>query len=186
MADEETTIVSGRALLFEAAGQWWSIRQPTCEERDDARAVQRIQAAIWGSRPDVQALADLPPTAGEQASFAAAIAQTEVLLSQVESEPQKKALRERSLILRRRADDWTRADEETAARATLARDRWLTARLLVDEHDKPVCDPNRPDFAAQWEALPDAVRDAARPLIWEALRLAEDARFFSATRSASG
>jgi ABC-type nitrate/sulfonate/bicarbonate transport system ATPase subunit len=90
---------------------------------------------------------------------------------------EKDALLDRIAALQRTLDKRSLADELAGERALLARDRYLTQRLLQDEHGKPALDLRGPDFAQQWERLPLRVKDAARPAVWTVLGQVRQAPF---------
>lgn len=185
---EGEIIVNAWPLRFSAAGREWAVRQPRCEERDDARAIYRMYEALWGGRPEIQALADMKPTDEELQAIEGAIDAARKLLERVEHPAHKAALKQRIVALQRQRKTWNRAQEIVAERAALARDRWLTLRLLMEPDGRggfqPVFDPSNPADAEKWESFDDVIREAARPAIWQALRFVEDGRFFSGTRSA--
>ena len=81
------------------------------------------------------------------------------------------------MLCHRLLDSRTLADEIANERAILARDRWLTIHLLCDEHGRQLFDPDNVQSVAAWEKVPIRVKDAARPLVWEVLRLVVDAPF---------
>lgn len=188
MAGETEMISNAWPIRFSAGGQAWAVRQPTCEERDDARSIYRLYEALWAARPEVQALIAVKPSAEELTVFDNTITAAQELLAQAEHPAAQAALQRRIVALQRQKQTWTRAQELTAERAALARDRWLTIRLLLEPTAaggwRPVFDPQDPADAEKWEAFDETVRDAARPALWAALRLVEDGRFFSAPRSA--
>lgn len=190
MAGEAEQIAGAWPLRFGVGGQEWAVRQPRCEERDDARAVYRAYEALWRGKPEVKALVELRASDEEVAVFDGALQAAQDMLARAEHPAHRDALKRRIAQLERQKQTWTRADEVVAERAALARDRWLTIRLLLEPDGtggwRQVFDPANPADAAKWEAFDDGVRDAARPALWAALRLAEDARFFSVTRSAPG
>ena len=68
------------------------------------------------------------------------------------------------------------ADEIAEERGILARDRWLTLRLLCDESGKPVVPPGKV-AKDSWALLPLRVRNEARPLIWTILSIVNDLPF---------
>lgn len=190
MAGEGELIVNAWPLRFRAGGQEWAVRQPLCEERDDARAIYRMYEALWTARPEIQLLADVKPSEDELTVIDRTIENAQELLAAAEHPAHKDALKRRIVALKRQRKSWNRAKEIVAERAALARDRWLTLRLLMEPTEaggwRQMFDPQDPADAAKWETLDDTVREAARPAIWQALRLVEDGHFFSATRSAPG
>jgi len=169
-------VLSGAPLPFAVGGQRFYIRQPYDHEIDDARAVQKAYELLWRSRPEVRALEDVPADAAELAGFDRAIAAAKDLLKAAEG-PAAEALKRRISALKRRREAWSAADQVATDRGLLARDRWLLPRLLLNQDGDPVADPQAPEFADVWQRVPLAVKDGARPGIWQALRLVEDVRF---------
>jgi hypothetical protein len=91
--------------------------------------------------------------------------------------PEKEGLADRLAALQRAIEKRSLADEMAGDRALLARDRYLTQRLLCDEHGKQALNPRAVDFPEQWERLPLKVKNAARPAIWTALGQVRQAPF---------
>lgn len=175
-----TDLATGAPLPFMAAGQTYQIRQPSPEEYDDARAVQQAYLRLWHARPEVQAIQDLPPSPQEVATYerAAQQAADQAALAEPGSLKQR-AMQDRAAFYRATLAHWTAADEVAGDRALLARDRWLTMRLLQTERGQPVLNLRAPaaEVERAWAALPLEVKDAARPVIWRALAGVEAAPF---------
>ena len=176
---EETLaeVMDARPLVFYAAGEQFSIRQPTTEEYDDALGIQNLVLRRTLAMPEVRALADQPCSAAEALTYKAMIAAAEKRFEELEDGFAKDAAAAEVSRLERALERRTLADEIAGDRAVLARDRWLTMRLLCDKDGKPVFDTNAADVKARWEALPLSVKEAARPAIWQALALVRSAPF---------
>jgi len=164
-------ILAGKSIPFTVDGKVYRIRPPTTEEYDDAIMVQSMVYRRWMSQPEVQGLANQPPSTAHRQIFEELIQELE---EQLEALPEDELGRRRVLSLRLRRlrqelHDRNLAEEVAVERATLARDRWLCARLLCDENGDPVFDTTSEEFAVAWEQLPMGVKDAARPVIWRVL-----------------
>lgn len=61
--------------------------------------------------------------------------------------------------------------------ARLRRDRFLSVRLLCDESGRQMFDGDTPEGIAAWDALPMAVKEAARPVIWRMLEVVKQLPF---------
>lgn len=174
-------ILAANSLPFTVDGRVYRIRPPTTEEYDDAVAVQAMVYRRWLSQPEVQDLASRPPSAEHRRVFEELIKEVEEQLDALPDDDlgRRRVLSLRLRRLRQELQDRTLAEEIAVERATLARDRWLCARLLCDEDGEPLLDPASEDFALQWERLPMEVKDAARPVIWRMLAQVATAPFGS-------
>lgn len=171
-------ILDGKGVPFVVDGTTFLIRPPTTEEYDDAIAMERLMSRRWLSDPALAPMKDEPCTDDERRTYQAMIAAAERQFNEAEDgSPEKEALADRLGALQRTIEKRTLADELAGERALLARDRYLTQRLLCDEHGRQVFNLRAADFAAQWEALPLRVKNAARPAIWTALGQVRQAPF---------
>lgn len=182
MVDQYTlTDAVGNPLLpLDVEDKHYFIRQPAPEEYDDASNLQTFTYRKTLTLPHIQDVADTPCSAGERALFERIIADTQARFDALDPETQgaqKQALAEELARLQMTLDGRTLAQETAWDQAILARDRWLTMRLLCDEHGKPYFDTRAKDFPAKWAKLPLKVKDAARPVIWHAWALVSEAPF---------
>lgn len=172
------TIANGTPLQFEADGKTFQLRQPRTEEYDDALALEGLVRRRMLAMPELQPLKDKPCSDMERMTIERLIEMATAELD--EAEPgslHATTLGERLGLYHRLLDSRTLADEIANERAILARDRWLTIHLLCDEHGRQLFDPDNVQSVAAWEKVPIRVKDAARPLVWEVLRLVVDAPF---------
>lgn len=178
---QETTlaeILDGKGVPFTVDGATFLVRPPTTEEYDDAIAMERLMRRRWLGDPALQAMKDEPCSQQERDLYEAMIKDADKRFRETEDgSPEKDALLDRIAALQRTLEKRTLADELAGERALLARDRYLTQRLLQDEHGKPALDLRAPDFAQQWERLPLRVKDAARPAVWTVLGQVRQAPF---------
>lgn len=172
------TIANGTPLQFEADGKVFQFRQPRTEEYDDALALEGLVRRRVMAMPELQSLKEKPCSDMERMTIERLIEMATAELD--EAEPgslHATTLGERLGLYRRLLDNRTLADEIANERAILARDRWLTIHLLCDEHGRQLFDPDDVQSMAAWEKVPIRIKDAARPLVWEVLRLVVDAPF---------
>lgn len=177
-----TEILDGKGLTFVVDGVTFRVRPPTTEEYDDAQHLQTTVRKRLLATPEIAELRNLPASEDAQNVMRAAIAATEAELETADADAAH-ALTGRLAAYRRLLEERTLADEIVDERAALARDRWLTLRLLQDEAGKPLLSKGD---KAEWERLPLRVKEAARPLIWVLLRMIDDAPFDSARLHGSG
>ncbi len=171
-------ILDGKGAPFTVDGATFLVRPPTTEEYDDAIAMERLMRRRWLADPALQAMKDEPCSQQEREMYESMIKDADKRFREAEDgSAEKDALLDRIASLQRTLDKRTLADELAGERALLARDRYLTQRLLQDEHGKPVLDLRAADFAQQWERLPLRVKDGARPAIWTVLGQVRQAPF---------
>jgi len=176
------TDLFGRSLLFfDVDGQTFAIRQPTPEEYDDAEHMRELAYKKALTRPEIQELRNQPCSDEERAAFESVIAQSEARFRELaDDHPAKQQLAEEIAQLRQTLERRTLAEELAWNRGILARDRYLTGRLLCHADGTPYF--NQRDekvFQEQWRALPIKIKDAARVKIWQALALVREAPFSS-------
>lgn len=181
-ADDERAslvdVLDGKAVPFSVDGTTFLIRQPTTEEYDDAIALQNLVIRKTLALPEVRALKDVPCSDAERLTYEAMIAAADMRFHEAEDGSlEKDALAEQIARLQRTIANRTLADETASERGVLARDRWLTMRLLCDEHGKPLFDTASPHVGAAWEALPMRIKNEARPAVWRVLGMVRDAPF---------
>ena len=170
-------MLDGHGLSFEIGGKTFWVRPPTPEEYDDALHLQSVVRKRILAAPEIVELRSLPASAEGQETLLGALADTEQALQEVESDnPEREMLTRRLAALRRLQETRTLADEVADERAILARDRWLTLRLLTDDAGQPVVLPTKVSKDS-WAILPLQVRNGARPLIWALLRMIEELPF---------
>ena len=172
-----TTVMDGAGVPFDAAGEQFTIRQPTTEEYDDALAIQNLVLRRTLALPELAELKLLPCSDEERASYEALIAAAELQFAEAPEGRQKEELVAEIARLEQALEKRTLADEIAGRRATTARDRWLTMRLLCDKDGRPVFDTKAADIGERWEALPMVVKDAARPAVWAVLAWVRTAPF---------
>ncbi|HNU04161.1 MAG TPA: hypothetical protein PKL67_08400 [Anaerolineae bacterium] len=184
MSDEQRGQVSdalaGKGTPFEVDGVSFLIRPPTTEEYDDAEALGKLVRLRTLRLPFIAEVASEPCTDQERAIYESMIAAAEERFQQAEDgSAVKDALARRIADLQRQIDRRTLADEMADERATLARDRWLCMRLLCDDQGRQAVPlDSKPAVAeALWEAIPIAVKNQARPAIWNEVRKVREAPF---------
>jgi hypothetical protein len=171
-------VMGAQPVPFDVEGESFLIRHPSTEEYDDAISLLRLVQRRSMALPQVAELRDTPCSDFERASYEALIAASEREFEEAEEgTPKKRAMADEVARLQNDLDKRTLADEISAERGVLARDRWLCARLLCDADGKPVFECNAKSFPEKWERLPMSVKDAARPAIWSVLGAVRRAPF---------
>lgn len=171
-------VLDGKAVPFSVDGATFLVRQPTTEEYDDAIALQNLVIRRTLAMPEVKALKDTPCSDAERLTYEAMIEATNIRFHEAEDNSlEKDALLEQITRLQRTLENRTLADETASERGVLARDRWLTMRLLCDEDGRQLFDTTKPDVGDAWEALPLRVKNEARPAVWRVLGMVRDAPF---------
>jgi hypothetical protein len=177
-ANSLADILDGKGVPFVVDGATFLIRPPTTEEYDDAIAMERLMQKRWLSDPALASLKDEPCSDEERRTYQVMIDAAERQFTEAaDGSQEKQNLAERLASLQRTIEKRTLAEELAGDRALLARDRYLTQRLLCDEHGKQILNPRAADFPEQWEGLPLKVKNAARPAIWTALGQVRQAPF---------
>ena len=180
MADNELTladVMDGGPIPFWVDSQQFFIRQPTTEEYDDALTVQTITRKRLLALPEFAEMKDTPCSDAERAVFLSMIEAAETAFETTEDEAARDAMAERIASLQRQLENRTLADEMATDRAMLARDRFLCQRLLCGADGKPLLNPKARNFSEKWELVPLSVKDAARPAIWTAVAMVQQAPF---------
>lgn len=180
--DEDTTrlvdVMDGKGVPFSVDGAAFLIRQPTTEEYDDALALQNLVIRRTLAQPEIKELRDVPCSDAERLTYEAMIAAANIRFHEAEDGSlEKDALAEQITRLQRTMESRTLADETASERGVLARDRWLTMRLICDEDGKPLFDTTDPKVGDAWERLPMKVKNEARPAVWRVLGMVRDAPF---------
>ena len=173
-----TAVMDGKGAPFEAAGETFIIRQPTTEEYDDALAIQNLVLRRTLALPEMAELKSCRAATMNGRRIRLMIAATELEFADGAGGPAEgraRSKRSPAWSGRWRSGRWRMRSRRD--RAILARDRWLTMRLLCDAEGRPVFDTKAPDVGARWEALPLAVKEAARPAVWAMLALVRTAPF---------
>lgn len=172
--------LAGKGTPFEVGGSSFLIRPPTTEEYDDAEALGKLVRLRTLRLPFVAEAASEPCTDQEKAVYQGMIDAAEERFRLAEDgSAAKDALARRIADLQRQIERRTLADELAEERATLARDRWLCLRLLCDPEGRQAIPlTGKPaDIEAAWEATSLAVKNRARPAIWNELRKVREAPF---------
>jgi hypothetical protein len=172
-------LLSGPGLPLEIGQRTLYVRAPTPEEYDDAMSLQAAVRKRMLATPEIAEMRDLPASNDAAALVREAITYTEAELAEAETNAEAarvEVLKARLDGLRGMNDNRSLADEIAEERGILARDRWLTLRLLNDENGKPVVPPNKVTRDS-WALLPLRVRNEARPLIWTILSAVNDLPF---------
>lgn len=171
-------VLDGKGTPFTVDGATFLIRPPTTEEYDDAMAMERLVQKRWLADPALAPMKAEPCSDEERRVYQRMIDATERQFYEAEDGTAlKDNLADRLASLQSALEGRTLAEELAGERSLLARDRYLTQRLLCDEKGKPVFDLRAPDFPERWEALPLRVKNAARPAIWVALGQVRQAPF---------
>lgn len=175
-------VAEGLLLWFETphAGtedgqpQRWYLRPPNTEQIDEARYVERVTAAVMRARPEMERLAQLPPSDGEMLAYKLAITRWEqTFQEQEDNTTQKERAADMLAYLQQAMEKRTRADEEAGDRAIEARDRYLTFACLAREDGKRVFRGDDAGASEGWEALDFRVKEAARPHVRRLLKVLE-------------
>jgi len=178
--DSVLNALDGKPIWFPVNGRRWGVRQLTTEEYDQAVHIQNIALKRALAAPEVQDLKNLPPSDDEKATFAALVgALTQRIKDAEQGSPEQRTLLARLARLQKMAAARTLADEVAAEYALVARDRWLTMRLLLRADGTPVFDLTDPQLGAKWNRLGGRVKDAARSAVWEAVAVYENLPFDS-------
>lgn len=154
------------------------LRPPSTEQIDEARYVERVTAVVMRARPEMERLAQLPPSPAHQAMYALAVKEWEKRFNEQEDgTSQKERAADTLAYLQRAQAERTRADEEAETRALLARDRYLVFACLCDEQGRRLFRGEDPNASEAWEALSPRVKDAARAPAQQLLRALETLPF---------
>lgn len=181
-ADDERAslvdVLDGKAVPFSVDGTTFLIRQPTTDEYDECIALQNLTIRRIMALPEIQDLRRVPCSDAERLTYEAMIHAADMRFKEAEEGSlEKDTIAEQIVRLQRTLDNRTLADETASERGVLARDRWLTMRLICDEDGKPLFDTTKPSVADAWERLPLRVKEAARPAVWRVLGMVRDAPF---------
>lgn len=180
-ADSVTNALEDKPIWFtDRKGRRWGIRQLTTEEYDQAVHIQNIALKRSLAAPEVQDLKGLPPSDDEKATFAALVgALTQRIKEAEQGSPEQRTLLARLGRLQKMTAARTLADEVAAEYALVARDRWLTMRLLLRADGTPAFDTTDPKLSVKWNRLAGQVKDVARSAVWEAVAVYENLPFDS-------
>lgn len=173
---ELSDILLGPGLPFDVDGKTFYVRAPSPEEYDDAMSLQAAVRKRALATPEIAVMRELPASDEAARMIKEAIAETEQEIADTDDEEKTGVLKRRLDGLREVSAKRNLADEVAEERAILARDRWLTLRLLCDENSKPVVPPGKVTRDS-WALLPLQVRNAARPAIWIVLGMINDLPF---------
>jgi hypothetical protein len=173
-----TSVLDGEGTPFEVDGVSLLIRPPTPEEYDDAMNIQALAYRKALALPEIRDLGDEPCSDAERESYEAMIASAEAEFKEAEDgSDRKREAAEMSARLKRALERRTLAEELASDRSTLARDRYLTSRLLCDRTGRKILDPKAKNYVEQWAAIPPRVKDAARSAVWTELGKVRTAPF---------
>lgn len=159
--------LAGKGIPFEFDGAAFFIRQPTTSEYDDAMLLyERAHGSYLMSEIGRE-------DAGTPSVTALRIAET--MDAQAETASFVDALKLRDDAKRMR--ELTLAEQLARQYAALARDRWLTARLLCGPDGQAMFDTRTPDGVRRFDLCPLRLKDAARPYIWQMLEVVQTLPF---------
>jgi hypothetical protein len=177
-----TDIMAGAPVPFTVDGTGYQVRQPTGEEYDDANYLYSRAYAKAMADPDIKTLKSEPCSDGERALYATLADLAEQLGKAAPADSAERGSRLADAArLRQLVQTRTAAEELAHDRALLVKERWLCVHLLLDEHGRPLFDPQQPGEMARWQHYSLRVKEAARPAIRRVLRMVEEAPFASAT-----
>lgn len=170
-------IMDGKGIPFEVSGRRFFIRQPTTEEYDDAANLQNLVVRKALATPEIAELKSVPPSDDELEQYDRMIKAAEAGFKESEIDGDRQRYADRAAQLRRVLEKRTLADEIAEGQGILARDRWLTARLLCDVDGKPIFDTTSKGFKQKWDRLSMEVKNSARPVVWAMLGLVQTLPF---------
>lgn len=172
MTDHLSEWLHGKGIPFQVDGVAFSIRQPTTEEYDDAISLAQLtKVAVELSDQMADVRGKPVPDLERLADELERMAQDETNL------PKQLDYMDRAKRLRA----WTVDQYLAQQRAVLARDRWLTARLLCNAEGEQMFDTTTAAGVAAWERLPLRVKNAAMPHVRTMLGVIEELPFVSET-----
>lgn len=173
--------LQGEPVWFDVDGVRWGIRHPSTEEYDDAVNIQNIVRRRVLLAPEVQELRGQPCSDDERETFEALIRATQDRIKGLaHGSLEQRNLLARLARLQKMLAERTLADEIADERALVARDRYLTMRLLVDEHGQQVFDIYDPKVKMAWDRFPMKVKNAARSAVWLVMQIIENIPLASA------
>lgn len=180
-SDVITRALQGEPIWFDVDGTRWGIRHPSTEEYDDAVNIQNIVRRRTLLAYEVQELHGQPCSDDERATFEALIRATQDRIkSSAHGSLEQRNLLARLARLQKMLAERTLADEIADERALVARDRYLTMRLLVDEHGQQVFNIYDPSVKVAWDKFPMKVKNAARSAVWLVMQIIENIPLASA------
>lgn len=156
----------GKGVAFEVDGARFVIRQPMTEEYDDALSI--YETVLQSFQTSLKELSEVPV-----ADLQALADMLETELASEESVPKIVRLQEQIESLR----SWSVQQYVAHRRALRSRNRFLTQRLLCDEHGNQIITGTDEEQMILWEALPMSVKDAAIPAIEEVMEAVNEAPF---------
>ena len=174
-----TDVMSGKPVPFSVDGIRLAVRWPSPEEYDDAMAFQRLVRSRELRKPEVADLKDEPPTDETKATFRVFIAEAERQFRQAQDDAQRDYWNNQMAAYSRALEQSNLAEELADKRAALARDRWLTVRLLCHENGRRYFNLQAKDLEEKWRRFPQRAKEAIRPVLWRMLRSIETAPFSS-------
>ncbi len=179
-ADALTSALAGEPVWFTVDGTRWGIRHPSTEEYDDAINIQNIARRRALAAPEAQDVRGLPCSPDERDMFETLLRATQERLKGVpHGSLEQRNLLARLARLQKMVAERTLADELADERALVARDRYLTLRLLVDAAGAQVFDVYDPAVKRAWEKFSMKVKNAARSAVWLVMQVIENIPFAS-------
>lgn len=173
--------LQGEPIWFDVDSVRWGIRHPSTEEYDDAVNIQNIMRRRTLLAPEAQELRGQPCSPDERETFEALIRATQDRLKGLaHGSLEQRHLLARLGRLQKMLAERTLADEIADERALVARDRYLTLRLLVDAAGEQVFDVYDPAVKRAWDKFPMKVKNAARSAVWLVMQVIENIPLASA------
>lgn len=161
-------IIAGKGMSFQVGERTFYVRPPTVLEYDQGEYLERLATATAYSMPDVKALQAMPVSPEYAAVIREAIADLRKRLHKAD-DGDKVAIKKRINELGRR----NRADELAEEWGRNTRDRYLVMACLQDADGKQVF----PDEGAMNQPGARRLMDAARPVLWAVMAVANSVPF---------
>jgi hypothetical protein len=191
-------IISGEALRMDIVyplddmpeGFEWYMKQPTDWLMDMASAVREAAEAKILALPEVQAVADLPPSGKWQKAqeywidhYQKRIAELEAMDARdPEDELELLNTRVHVINLITAVNDYTRALEIASPKGNSAFYNWLAQRLVADAKGKLLCDPNATEGRERWERLGSEIRQRVITYVPHIIGLVSRAKNYKASQ----
>jgi len=165
-----------RGVELRVGDRVFYLRPPTTEEYDDARSLQSTVRKRSMASPEVKDLKAYPMSDESREMLEMAVKEAEAEFTESTDEERKVFLTGQLASYREMLESRTLAEEVSENRASLARDRWLTARLLCDADGKQLFD-NTKEGVERWNRFPIHAKDLARLSVWRLLENLEELPF---------
>lgn len=170
----------------------WFMRQPTDYEYDIALGVSEAAEAETRAQPEVQAVANLPPTADWIAQQESVRKTNQDRIKELSAKPARTPEEEIELdtlreYVQRLVDPhrFNRADEIARKAANRARDTWFIRRLVVDENGRSLFDPYQEVTQRRWRKIGRSTQQSLHPKLYRVLFLIQIAKNSSADQSSA-